>query len=350
MTAMDKDLARIYVCPATHEALQLDASSADGDEVLEGTLQAAGGARYAIRDGLPDFTHPERLPEVEATTRADYDAVADQIYDNAVDWQFAAMRADENEVREQMVDWLGLEPGSKVLEIGAGTGRDSFRIARRLSAAGELFLQDLSPRMVAKCRATMAAKSAELDLAVPQRYFISTAQYLPFADGYLDAVFHFGGFNHFADQKAGFAEMARVTRTGGKIVCGDEAVAPWLRDTEYAAVLITNNPLFAHEAPLHTLPPGARDVCVHWILGNCFYVVELRVGEGLPDIDMDLPHAGSRGGTLRTRYYGQLEGVTTETKELALAAARKSGSSMHEWLDEVVRTRAQEELEEDPDG
>ena len=39
----------------------------------------------------------------------------------------------------QMIDLLRLTPEAKVLEIGAGTGRDSFRIARKLGPSGTLF-------------------------------------------------------------------------------------------------------------------------------------------------------------------------------------------------------------------
>ena len=342
---MKERLAEIYVCPGDHKPLALEAERVEGDQVAAGVLTTAAGVRYEIVEGLPDFTYPAQLSEVEAATRADYDVVANEFYDNAVDWQFASMREDEDEVRERMIDWLELEAGFRVLEIGAGTGRDSFRIARRLDGNGELFLQDLSPRMVVKSQATMHGKSAELGLDVPQHFFISNAQYLPFPDDHFDAVFHFGGLNHFSDPKASLEEMARVATTGAKIVCGDEATAPWLRDTEFADIVITNNPLFGHEAPIAALPVGAREVCVRWILSNCFYVFDFRVGEGPPELDLDLPHKGTRGGTMRTRYYGRLEGVTEEAKSMAIEAAKKRGVSVHEWLDEIVRARAEEDLD-----
>jgi len=231
-----------------------------------------------------------------------------------------------------------------VLEVGAGTGRDSFRIAKRLGPQGALFLQDLSPRMVFMCRQKMAAYTKKLDLACRQHVFVSNATYLPFPTSSFDAVFHFGGFNEFAQKRETLQEFARVTRKGGRILFGDEAVAPWLRGTEFEGIVTTNNPLFRHVAPLDCLPVGARDVCIRWIMGNCFYVISFRNDAGPPPLNLDLPHSGRRGGTMRTRYYGQLEGVSLEAKERAQAAAAKRGLSLHQWLDETVRAQAKQDL------
>lgn len=338
---MSCDIIEKYVCPVDHSAL---AWKVGGPGSTSGILRSEMGREYQVADGIPDFTHPPELPLLEVITREEYDRIAPEIYDSAMEWQFASTYQDEGAVREKMVDWLDLRPGHRVLEVGAGTGRDSFRIAQRLEAEGELFIQDLSPRMVEECRIRMRQHSDEFGLECHQRFFVSNARYLPFPDRYFDAVFHFGGLNQFADKKKSFDEFARVSKLGAKIVCGDEAVAPWLRGTEFERIVTTNNPLFSHVAPLDVLPESARDVSLHWVIANCFYVFELSVGQGAPPLDLDLAHAGSRGGTMRTRYYGQLEGVTLEAKELALRAARKRGVSMHEWLDELVRERASDEL------
>jgi len=266
--------------------------------------------------------------------------VADEIYDVAVDWQFAAMYEDEDAVRESLVDMLDLAPGAIVLEVGCGTGRDSFRLARRLSRDGWLHMQDLSPGMVRACARRMSDPAVAGGFACRFDYSISNAMALPFPDKVFDAVFHFGGFNQFGDLRKGAAELARVARPGARVVIGDEAVAPWLRGTEFEAIVTTNNPLFKIEAPLAVLPEGARDVTVRWIIGNCFYVIGFRKGEGPPPLNLDLPHKGWRGGTMRSRYFGLLEGVTIEAKALAKQAASKSGMSVHEWLDRLVKAEA----------
>jgi hypothetical protein len=138
--------------------------------------------------------------------------------------------------------------------------------------------------------------------------------------------------------------MARVTVPGGKVVVGDESMAPWLRETEFGRLVINNNNLYASALPIDKLPTCARNVTVRYIVANTFYLISFNVGDGPPVADYDLPHQGKRGGTMRTRYYGRLEGVTPEARRLAENAASASGKSMHEWLDQAVRAAAEKDL------
>jgi SAM-dependent methyltransferase len=171
-------------------------------------------------------------------------------------------------------------------------------------------------------------------------FFVGNAAHLPFPDGILDAAFHFGGINLFTDQAKAIAEMARVVKVGGKVVFGDEGVAPWLRDKPHGQVLMNSNRLYKYAPPTDKLPECARDVCVRWFLGNAYYTIDFRVGDGPPRLDLDLPILGQRGGTHRTRYHGVLEGVSPEAKAMAERAAKARGLSVHEWLDQVVRAAA----------
>ena len=344
---MMPSLEQVYVCPRTKTPLRLEREEdASNSEVVLGRLMSQEGTAYPIEDGIPYFIFPGQLGELEIQTQGEYDEVyTDEFYQNAIDWQFTSLHADEHRVREFMADQLDLKPNAHVLEVGCGTGLDSFRIAQRLDRNGTLFLQDLSRRMVLMTRDRLARDHEKLEISCGLNYFASSAALLPFPDDYFDAVFHFGGFNNFVDPKAAFAEFARVVRKDGKVVVGDESVAPWLAGTTFGEITCMNNPLFEYEAPLAALPESARDVTVRWIIGNCFYLIDFRVGEGPPKLDLDLPHKGRRGGTMRSRYYGRLEGVTPETKELAWEAVEKRGDSMHEWLDRIVREAADKDLE-----
>jgi SAM-dependent methyltransferase len=239
---------------------------------------------------------------------------------------------------------LEIKPGMRVLEVGCGTGRDSFRLARRLGR-GELHMQDLSPAMVEVCRQKMTTFQQSMGFECSLEYSASNASWLPYADEYFDAVFHFGGFNHFGDLKNAAAELTRVVRRKGRVLYGDEAVAPWLKGTEFDGIVSTNNPLFKESIPLASLPESARDVTVRWLIANCFYVIAYTRGEdGPPRLDLDLPHTGVRGGSLRTRYFGMLEGVSPETKELVRRSAAKAGLSVHEWLERELRAAAGREF------
>ncbi len=333
---MKQELLEVYVCPVTHSRLRV--SGTETEEISEGELTTPNGLRYKVRKGIPQFLPTGLLSEAEQETQAEYDSTAEQKYDAAVDWLFRSFYEDEDKVREQMIDLLRLTPNARVLEIGSGTGRDSYRIARKLGEQGEFFVQDLSEQMVLKTRERLGAESKKFGLSAKIiHYFVSTARFLPFPDGYFDAVFHFGGFNNFSEPKKTLAEIARVVKQGGRVVVGDESLPPWLEGTEFGEMIITNNPLFKHKLPLESVPLNARDVTVRWVLGGCFYLIDFKVGDSPPPVDIDLPHKGWRGGTMRSRYYGQLEGVTPEAKEMAISAAKAEGVSVHEWLDSLVR-------------
>ena len=338
---MKRELLEVYVCPVSHSRLSVSgAGPAEPEEIIEGELVSAAGAHYVVRQGVPVFLPFALLSETERETQAEYDASAAEKYDAAVDWLFQSFYENEDDVREQMIDLLHLTPAAKVLEIGSGTGRDSFRIARKLGERGEFFVQDLSEEMVLKTRERLEAGRGKLGLSAKIDYFVSTARFLPFPKGFFDAVFHFGGFNNFSEPKKTLAEMTRIVKQGGRVVFGDEALPPWLDGTEFGEMIITNNPLFKHKVPLEHLPLNAREVTLRWVLGGCFYLIDFKVGDGPPPADIDLPHKGWRGGTMRTRYYGRLEGVTPEARQMAIEAAKTQGVSVHEWLDLVVRRAA----------
>ena len=283
---------------------------------------------------------------MEESARKHCDAVADSFYDLSVDWLYEAMRVDEHAIREAKFKNLDISPDSRILEVGCGTGRDTHRIANKLSEKGSLHIQDLSPNMVKKCHQEMQKYAERHNIRCELVYFVSNATYLPYPDNFFDLVFHVGAFNVFEEQEKTLQEFCRITKPGGKIAFGDESVAPWLRGSEYANILIANNPMFQYPVPLDKLPESARNVTCEWIIGNSFYFIVFEKGEGFPDIDLDLEHQGRRGGSMRSRYYGQLEGVSVETKQLAWDAVNKTNSSMYKWLDEVVRTAAENLLNE----
>jgi ubiquinone/menaquinone biosynthesis C-methylase UbiE len=332
--------ADFYRDPVSRVPLALEIERAADNTVLSGHL-VGPERRYAISDGVPDFTYPPELADAEQTTRAVYDDVA-PVYDEYIPLTFSTFGCDEREVRNAMVDRLELKPDSRVLEVGAGTGRTTAIIAERLQPGGGcIYLQDISrgilDRAVERCASS----------PVPHSFFVGNGMYLPFADDSFDAVFHFGGINLYSDVRRGLAEMARVVRPGGRVVVGDESVPPWLRDTEFGRILINSSSHYANPLPLEEMPIEARDVVIEYIIGGVFFLIGFTIGVGTPEADFDFEIPGARGGTHRTRYYGQLEGVTLEAKALAQKARQKSGLSMHRWLDDAVRAAAERDLASD---
>lgn len=337
---MKADLVSLYCAPGSRQALTLrDAVLRDG-QVVSGALVAPDGARFPIEDGLPDFTWPQELPGRERETISFYDGRGDA-YDQNLPLTFSTFGEKEAVVRDAMVDRLMLKPGQTVLEIGAGTGRDSEVIARRLGGTGRLFCQDLSRSMLERNRRRLEAAGLAADFS------IANASHLPFADRSVDAVYQFGGVGEFSDIAGFFREVVRVTKPGGRVVVGDESMPPWLRKTTFAKILTLTNPQFDAPIPLEHVPVEAREVNLRWIIGGTFYLLDFTVGEGEPPADIDFPIPGPRGGTHRSRYYGRLEGVKPETKALAMQAREKLGLSMHDWLDAAVRREAERVLKGD---
>jgi SAM-dependent methyltransferase len=221
-----------------------------------------------------------------------------------------------------------------VLELSAGTGIDSKLIAKRLNKNGELYCLDISQDMLKH------AKLKLKNIKVPFELICGTAVSLPFKDDYFDSLFCFAGVGHFIDLKAALSEMARVVKPGGKVVFSEKNVPLWLRNTLYGKILINNNPMFADEVPLKFIPVEARKLCIRWINGNVHYVIDYSVGEGEPKGNFNLELPGIRGGSFYTRYFGQIEGVTKETKNLAIKAREILGISMHKWLDRIISKEA----------
>jgi ubiquinone/menaquinone biosynthesis C-methylase UbiE len=332
-----RSTAEVYRCPYTKDSLQLIPEQCDRDEVLTGSLLAPSGAQYRVQSGVAFLCDASlAMDELEKKT-FDYYQTTSSAYDTALDWLFRTFLEDEEEVRQRLIGPLKLEEAKRVLEIGCGTCRDTVRIAARLSPGSQLFLQDFSPAILHVGRERMQSSGP---FACELEYFVGNVAHLPFADGYFDCVYHFGALNVFSNKKNCLAEMTRVVRTGGRIVVGDESLAPWLRKTEYGRILLDANPLYGDDIPLDDLPECARDVQTGWLLGNAFYFIDYRVGEGPPPVDLDLPIPGPRGGTLRSRHYGKLEAVTPEAKKMAEREARRLGISVHEWLDRAVRAVA----------
>ena len=336
---MKREHASLYVSPSSRQPLLLKSvEKEENGEIESGILAAHDGSEYAIRDGLPDLTYPRELADLDLQARSFYDGRA-EAYDKFLHLTFVTHNEDEQKLRNQFIDTLELEPAHRVLEVSCGTGRDSEIIANRLGANGMLCLQDIAAGMLIRCRERLR------EVAVPAAYSVSNACYLPYPDKYFDAVYSFGGLGEFSDIKRSLAEMVRVCRPGAKIVVGDESIPPWLRDTEFAKILISTNKQFLAKVPLEEMPVEARDVRLRWVIGGVFYLIDFRVGEGEPTGNFDFEIPGPRGGTYRSRYLGLLEGVKVETKRLAEQAREKKGVSMHDWLDEVVRQAALKDLE-----
>ncbi|MFI5261787.1 MAG: ubiquinone/menaquinone biosynthesis methyltransferase [Candidatus Limnocylindrales bacterium] len=114
--------------------------------------------------------------------------------------------------RRLAAEAAGLEPGDAALDVACGTGRLAIRLARAVGPFGRVEAVDLSPVMVSR------AAAAHRD-HVQLHFALADALALPFPPGMFDAATIAFGLRNLADFRAGLAEMARVVRPGGRVVC-----------------------------------------------------------------------------------------------------------------------------------
>jgi ubiquinone/menaquinone biosynthesis C-methylase UbiE len=101
----------------------------------------------------------------------------------------------------------------QILDVGCGTGYLLGQLAARAPQAGVLAGIDPAPAMIE------VARSAATDGRV--RFVVGTAERLPWPDQTFDLVVSTTSFDHWADQRAGLAQCARVLAPSGSLVLAD---------------------------------------------------------------------------------------------------------------------------------
>jgi len=105
-----------------------------------------------------------------------------------------------------LIDFAGLQPGMRALDVGCGPGALTAALAGRLGTAS-VGATDPSEPFVEACRARLPG----IDVVV------GAAEALPLGDGTFDATLSQLVVNFMSDAEAGVREMGRVTRPGGVV-------------------------------------------------------------------------------------------------------------------------------------
>jgi demethylmenaquinone methyltransferase / 2-methoxy-6-polyprenyl-1,4-benzoquinol methylase len=111
--------------------------------------------------------------------------------------------------RERAIDLAHLRPGMSVIDVATGTGDLAEAAKRRVGESGQVVGSDVSEQMLARARRKAPSVRFERGDALALEYD---------ADSFDAATVGFGARN-FGDLGAGLAEMARVVRPGGRVVC-----------------------------------------------------------------------------------------------------------------------------------
>ena len=135
------------------------------------------------------------------------------------------MQAEERTMLDLMPASLR---GQRVLDAGCGSGRYLLHALQR--GATQLRGVDLSPPMLARAEAELAAYAHTAEIALAEGSLTA----LPVPDAWADLTVCGLVVGHLLDLHQALSELHRVTRPGGRILCSDPHpighALGWLRD------------------------------------------------------------------------------------------------------------------------
>jgi demethylmenaquinone methyltransferase/2-methoxy-6-polyprenyl-1,4-benzoquinol methylase len=118
-------------------------------------------------------------------------------------WKHAAVRL------------LELAPGNRVLDVCGGTGDLAILAAKYIESNGRVIVYDINRAMIVAGLDKVIHKEIEPRI----RYVQGNAESIAFPDEQFDATMVGFGIRNVSDMEKGFAEMYRVLKPGGKMMC-----------------------------------------------------------------------------------------------------------------------------------
>ncbi|HUW60550.1 MAG TPA: methyltransferase domain-containing protein [Candidatus Bathyarchaeia archaeon] len=230
---MESWLLDVVCCPLCRGVLVAEAP---------GARCGACGEVYPLREGILDL-HPspsaESLQEMAAHEAMEAkwldEIVPAHLHDrltgeagNRLHWSFPRVEDKElaaavpqfkrlDDIAQdyfELLDWLRLERGDVVVEVGAHMGWSARHLAER---AGRVVATDISPHLV-------SAKNYWTDKVRFECVYSNMATF-PFRDNSLDLIFAVASIHHLADLTSFFKHCRRALRPGGRAVFFAEPVA-----------------------------------------------------------------------------------------------------------------------------
>jgi SAM-dependent methyltransferase len=209
------------------------------------------------------------------------------------------------DIHELVVERLDPRPDQRWLDLACGTGAVAERAAVRGAAVTGI---DLAPVLIETARERASEHGLEID------YRVGDCEHLDVPDGSFDAVSSTCGIMFAPDHEATAAELARVTRPGGRI-----GLANWTPTGGLAR-------MFRMMAPFQPAPPPSNpfdwgdETRVRELLGDAF---ELELEEHVSTLRMP---SGEAYWELFSTSYGP-------TKTLADSLGDRREELHRAWVD-----------------
>jgi demethylmenaquinone methyltransferase/2-methoxy-6-polyprenyl-1,4-benzoquinol methylase len=118
------------------------------------------------------------------------------------------------------LEMSGVRKGSKVLDVASGSGDLAAAFAKRVGPSGEVWMTDINAAMLA------VGRDKVIDAGLFAPLALCDAEKLPFPAERFDCVSVAFGLRNMTHKDRALAEMARVTRPGGRVIVL-EFSRPW---------------------------------------------------------------------------------------------------------------------------
>lgn len=209
------------------------------------------------------------------------------------------------DIHELVLERLDAQPGERLLDLACGTGA----VAEGACASGASVTGvDLAPALIETAKERAAAQGLEID------YRVGDVERLDFPDASFDVVSSTCGVMFAPDHAATARELARVTKSGGRI-----GLANWTPTGGLAR-------MFKMMAPFQPAPPPSNpfdwgdETRVRELLGDAF---ELELEEHVSTLELE---SGEAYWELFSTSYGP-------TKTLAEALGERREELHRAWVD-----------------
>ena len=111
----------------------------------------------------------------------------------------------------QLVSLFHLQKGTKILDVGAGTGGIIPYLLEAIGPEGSIWAIDFAEEMVRIGRRKFQEESRVI-------FELASVEDLPYRDGFFDQVICFGAFPHFDDKGKALEELGRVLKPRGALI------------------------------------------------------------------------------------------------------------------------------------